>query len=61
MTTPEEKLKAIQTYLKKTRKALDRAVKNDCEYTAMGNGINCCEASNMFKEVETEIGQILKS
>ena len=57
-----EKLKAIQKYLKKTRKALDKCIDDDCEYTTSeGNGANCCEASLMFGEVEEEIGNILNS
>jgi hypothetical protein len=59
--TDKEKLKAIQKFLTKTRKAIDKCLNDDCEYTAAGNGVNCCEASHMFREVEEDIGNILKS
>lgn len=62
MKTPEVKIKEIETYLKRTRKSLDRALKADSEYnTSTGNGVNCAEADSMFGEVESEIGNILKS
>ncbi len=57
----EEKLKMIAEYLKNTRKEIDECVRNDREYiNSRGNGINCCEASEMFREVEAEIGFIVR-
>lgn len=56
----KQKLQAIKKYLIETRKSLDKAMKNDREYnTSTGNGVNCCEASHMFREVESQIGDIL--
>ncbi len=58
--TDKAKLVKIQALLKKTRKELDEAVENDCEYTtAQGNGVNCCEAETMFTEIEEAINEIL--
>jgi len=56
-----KKIKAIQLYLVETRKKLNAALDEDSEYlTSTGNGVNCCEANAMFREVETEINTILK-
>lgn len=58
--TDTQKLKAIDGYLRRTRKSLDKALKRDEEYsTSTGNGVNCCEADAMFAEVEKEVGAIL--
>lgn len=57
-----KKLDKIKKYLTNTRKELDECMDNDFEYnTSTGNGVNCGEASQMFKEVEKEINKILDS
>jgi hypothetical protein len=60
MTTDAQKITEIKKLIKKTRKALDEACKNDSEYnTSTGNGVCSSEASQFFKEIEHEIGKIL--
>jgi hypothetical protein len=59
--TETDRIEAIKAYLKRTRKELNKCTRNDSEYnTACGNGINSSEASEMFREVEYEIKEILK-
>jgi hypothetical protein len=56
----KQKIQKIREYLQVTRKELDKAIDADDEYsTSQGNGVNPCEASAMFREVEEEIGKIL--
>jgi len=61
MKTKEQKqIDAIKKYLKNTRKKLDKCVDKDWEYnTSTGNGVNPCEASAFFEEVEENIDKIL--
>lgn len=58
--TDKNKIKAIQSLLKETRKRLNEALNKDSEYdTTTGNSVNPCEASQFFREIEAEIGNII--
>ncbi len=57
--TDKDKLDDIKKLLKKYRKDIDRAVRNDHEVTLAGNGINCCEADSTFSALEEDILEII--
>jgi hypothetical protein len=56
----DPKIKAIKKLMKQYRRDLNRACKNDQEYTtSQGNGVNSSECDSFFSAFEEDLNKIL--